>query len=60
MPTSTIREKVKKYIMEWNAQEVTASSGSGDTKTPTLTTEVPASDNSGALADGVAQDGVDN
>ena len=56
-----IKEKVKKYIAEQNACEGAARSSSGDTKAPPiLAAEVPSDDNTGALGENVARDGVDN
>ena len=56
-----IREKVKKYIAERNAWEGAAGSGSSDMEAPAATTtEVSVGGNSGAPANNVAQDGVDN
>ena len=55
------REKVKKYIAKRNAREGTTGSGSGDMEGPAAaTTKVAVGGNSGAPADNVAQDGVEN
>ena len=56
-----IKEKVKKYIVEWNAREGVAVSGSGETAAPsTPVTETPANDGTGTPTEDAAQDGVDN
>ena len=58
---AAIKEKVKKFITEWNAREGTAGSGSGDMNTPlTPSTETPAEEGTGGPGEGVAQDGVEN
>ena len=58
---ATIKEKVKKYIAEWNAREGAAGSSSGDTEAlPTPAAEVLGDDNTGAPGENAARDGVDN
>ena len=52
---------MKKYIAKRNAREGTTGSGSGDMEGPAAaTTKVAVGGNSGAPADNVAQDGVEN
>ena len=56
-----IKEKVKKFIAEWNAREGAAGSGSGDVNTPsTPAIETPAEEGTGGPGEGVTQDGVEN
>ena len=55
-----IKEKVKQYIMEQNAQEGVSSSISGDMDTPaTLVAKVPIGNDSSAPINNTAQDRVE-
>ena len=58
---TAIKEKVKRFIAEWNVHEGAAGSGSGDADVPlTPAIEVPAEDGTGAAGASAAQEGVDN
>ena len=51
---------MKKYIVEWNAREGAAGSGSGDADAPsTPAAEVPTKESPGAPDENAAQDGVE-
>jgi hypothetical protein len=58
---AAIKEKVKKYIVERNARECAAGSGSGNADAPsTPVTEIPAEQGTGTPSEDAAQDGVHN
>lgn len=58
---TAIKEKVKKFIAEWNAHEGAAGSGSSDADMPsTPAAEIPAGEGTGGPSEDAAQDGVAN
>ena len=57
----SIKEKVKKFIIEQNARQGVGGSGSGDADAPpTHTADAPAVVNTGAPSENIGQDGVEH